>query len=173
MVIGGVASASTWITTRNYPIDLLTKIGTIVIVAGFALIVGVALLFSPHVAGADPSDVLLFNAVRVSLPFILIRLVYSLLIVFVDNAAFNPLDGNAAAQGLMAVLEEAVAVILYVSAGFRISRLPKNTAVRTESDWSRRQNRAAAGIQRFHNFAGGRGGPKPSKLDADSETAAS
>jgi hypothetical protein len=168
IVIGGVASASTWILTGNYPVDLLTKIGTIIVVAAFAPVAGVALLFSPRVAEADRSDVILFNAVRSSLVFIFIRLVYSLLIAFVDDAAFNPLNANAAAQGFMAVLDEAVAVILYVVAGFRISRLPKKTVVKNESDWSRRWNRVTGGIQRIHNFAH-RITPKPSRPAAVAE----
>lgn len=153
IIIGGLASSSTWISTGSYPVNLLTKIGTIIVVAAFALVVTMALMFSPRVAEADRSDVILFNAVRVSLVFILIRLVYSILIAFVDDAAFNPPNANVAAQGFMAVLNEALAVIIYVIAGFRISIIAKKTVAKTESASSRYRNRVAEGTPRSHNFA--------------------
>lgn len=154
VIIGTDISAGNWITTGAYTINHLTKIGTVIIVAAFAIIVLVVLVFIPRRAEAERSDALLFDMILLSLPLILIRLVYSLLIAFVDDAAFNPLVGNAAAQGLLAVAEEVIVVILYIVAGFRIPKLPKNVVVKTESDWSRRRNRFVTGIQRFQSFTG-------------------
>ena len=155
VIIGGIVSASTWISTGKYPVDRLTKIGTIIIVAAFAVIVLVALGFTRRRAEVERPDVVLFNAILLSMPFLLIRLVYSLLIAFVDNAVFNPLNSNAAAQGFLAVLVEAIVVILYTVAGFRIPRLPKPE--NESSDWSRNRNRFRGGIQRFHKSNGGVG----------------
>ena len=152
VIVGGITSAGTWISSGNYPIDRLSKIGTIIIVAAFAVIVLMALGFVPRRTEAEHSDALLLDTILTSFPLILIRLIYSLLIAYVDDAAFNPLDGNAAAQGLMAVAEEAIVVILYVIAGFKISRLPKNATAKTENKSSRRRSRITRG-QRLQNFS--------------------
>lgn len=167
VIIGTVASASTWISTGSYPIDRLTKIGTIIIVAGFAVIVLVALAFVARRADAERADALLLDAIIASLPLILIRLIYSLMIAFVDDAAFNPLDGNAAAQGLLAVAGEAIAVILYIIAGFRIPKLPGKVVVTTDSDWSRRRNRFA-GLVRSNKAADSDATDVHFKVSADS-----
>ena len=154
VIIGTVTSAGTWISSGNYPIERLSKIGTIIIVAAFTVIVLMALCFVPRRAEAEYSDALLFDIILASFPLILVRLIYSLLIDFVDDAVFNPLDGNAAAQGFMAVAEEAIVVILYVIAGFRIPRLSKKATVKTESDWPRCWSRFTGGGQRLQNFSG-------------------
>ncbi|KIN08178.1 hypothetical protein OIDMADRAFT_48055 [Oidiodendron maius Zn] len=168
-IIGGITSAGTWTSSGNYPIDRLTRIGTIIIVAAFAVIVLMALGFVPRRAEAGHSDALLLDTVLASFPLILIRLIYSLLIAYVDDAAFNPLDGNAAAQGLMAVAEEAIVVILYVIAGFKISRLPKNATAKSENKSSRRRSRITRG-QRLQNFSSrvwGRKAAQPNAAGVD------
>jgi hypothetical protein len=165
VIIGTVTSASTWISSGNYPIDRLTKIGTIIIVVAFAVLVLMALVFVPHRAEAEYPEALLFDTILASLPLILIRLIYSLLIAFVDDAAFNPLDGNAVAQGLLAVAEEAIVVILYVIVGFRIPKLHKTAVVKTEGDGSKRRN-MLTGVQRLQNFSTHVRGQRHAHLDA-------
>jgi hypothetical protein len=57
-------------------------------------------------------------------PFLIIRTVFGLLEVALENSAtspFNPIAGNAVAFGLMALLPEYIVVLTYIYTGFSIS----------------------------------------------------
>jgi uncharacterized membrane protein (DUF485 family) len=62
-------------------------------------------------------------AVIVALPFILVRLAYSALVVFVHNHLFNPITGSVAVFAAMAVVEEFIVVFIYLLLGFSLERL--------------------------------------------------
>lgn len=59
-----------------------------------------------------------------ALPFILVRLVYSLLTVFLNDPDFNIVTGSAAILGTMATLEEIIVVVDYLIVGFWTPALP-------------------------------------------------
>jgi len=62
----------------------------------------------------------LIIAVAISVPFILIRLIYSLLVVFANNRHFNIVTGSVTINLVMAVLEEFVVTILCISVGLSL-----------------------------------------------------
>ena len=68
----------------------------------------------------------LIIAVAISVPFILIRLIYSLLVVFANNRRFNIVTGSVTINLVMAVLEEFVVTILCISVGLSLQVRPKS-----------------------------------------------
>lgn len=56
-------------------------------------------------------------AVLVALPLIAVRLIYSILTVFLHNHDFSIIHGSVAIWAVMAVLEEIVVVLVYVTVG--------------------------------------------------------
>lgn len=62
-------------------------------------------------------------AVILALPFILVRLAYSTLAVFVHNHDFNIINGSVAILVVMAVLEEFVVVFIYLFLGFKLDTM--------------------------------------------------
>ncbi|KAL7936401.1 hypothetical protein V8C35DRAFT_295394 [Trichoderma chlorosporum] len=69
------------------------------------------------------SQTVLRNGLLAS-PFLIVRTTYGLLQVafqYRDNTPFDPVVGNAVAFGLMALLPEYIAVLLYIYTGFSIS----------------------------------------------------
>lgn len=69
-------------------------------------------------------DMRLLLAVVCSIPFLLVRLIYSILSGFNINALnFNIVTGNVLVQGFVAVMEEFVVVILYLAVGLTAPKL--------------------------------------------------
>ena len=68
----------------------------------------------------------LIIAVAISVPFILVRLIYSLLVVFANNPRFNIVTGSVTINLVMAVLEEFVVAILCIGVGLSLQVRPKN-----------------------------------------------
>ena len=68
----------------------------------------------------------LIAAVGCSLPFILVRLVYSALAAFAHNSSFNIVTGSVTVMLAMAVLEEIAVVAIYTITGLKLEVIPKN-----------------------------------------------
>lgn len=65
-------------------------------------------------------------AVAISVPFLLIRTVYAILVFFEANNTFNALDGNTTVQLVMSVLMEMVIVFVCLGTGFTLHVREKN-----------------------------------------------
>ena len=68
---------------------------------------------------------LLIAAVAGSLPFILVRLLYSVIAVFGHDSSFNIVTGSVTIMLVMAVLEEFVVVAIYTITGLKLDVVPK------------------------------------------------
>jgi hypothetical protein len=68
----------------------------------------------------------LIMAVGAALPFLLVRLLYSIIAVFASNAhSFNLVTGSVAVNLVMAVLEEIIVVAIYTIVGIKQKVVPK------------------------------------------------
>lgn len=111
---------------RPYHPQIITKVGVGLCVVGFlvmVLLTGVMLLWQAH---TDSSSRRLLHVVTMSLPLLFIRLVYMVLVTFLNKWLFKSFEGNVKVIGLMAVAPEMVVVIIYVVEGFTLERLPKD-----------------------------------------------
>lgn len=75
-----------------------------------------------NIAKAESGEKRLALVVILALPFILVRLTYSVLAVFVHNHDFNIIDGSVTIWVLMAVVDEFVVVIFYLVSGFTMEK---------------------------------------------------
>jgi len=75
------------------------------------------------------SEGLLIAAVAVALPFLTVRVVFSLLSAFSHDSDFNPVTGSTTVElfmeVFMEVLEEMVVIIIYLLAGVKLAAVPK------------------------------------------------
>lgn len=62
-------------------------------------------------------------AVAIAWPLILVRLVYSVLALFLDNSTFSVIGGNVGVHAALAVAEEFLVVIDYLILGFSLRKL--------------------------------------------------
>jgi len=65
-------------------------------------------------------------AVALALPFLTVRILYSLLAVFSHDAKFNAVTGSTTIDLFMAVLTEAVVVLIYLICGLKVMNIPES-----------------------------------------------
>jgi hypothetical protein len=94
VIIGSNTSASDFINHGTYPIQLVTKIGIIVLVAVFAVIVMITAMFMIRRSHAEPGERRLINAIAASIPFLVVRLIYAVLIMLSHIRTFSILYGS-------------------------------------------------------------------------------
>lgn len=111
----------------SYTVPTTSKVGYILYIIGY---LGIALLFllSVHQTSAIPSkERRVPLAIALALPFILVRLIYSALSVFLHNDLFSIVSGSSAVRFGMAIIEEFIVVALYVLLGLLVDKLDAST----------------------------------------------
>jgi hypothetical protein len=132
-IVGGVDAADD--ATRNfvathvlrYNPTTLNKAGTALFIVAYIAILVLVAAISFHVPHAEAGERRLFFAVIVSLPFILVRLLYSIISTFTHAKDFNLLNGNVTGVLCMALIEELIVVVVYEGTGLTLQRVPKQT----------------------------------------------
>ena len=73
------------------------------------------------VGNAPRGEKRIYFAVLAALPFLAVRLLYSLLAAFSNNSTFSIQGGNPLVQLFMGILEEFIIVVMYTLAGLTTS----------------------------------------------------
>jgi amino acid transporter len=90
----------------------------------YIMIVAMALFAVCCTRQIPDEERILLKAVILALPFIFVKILYSLLSAFSGLSVFNFVTGSKTADLCMAVLEEMVVVLLYLFAGIRVQTAP-------------------------------------------------
>ncbi|KAI9812795.1 MAG: hypothetical protein M1826_002761 [Phylliscum demangeonii] len=123
-VIGIVVGIVAGIDDGNVHADPSTtntrvQAAVVLVTAGFVALCGVTAYLVVKRRALFKSDLTLLWAVVLSIPLLLVRLVYSLVGAFSQDPAFELATGNAVLKAFMAVLEEFVVEVLYISVGLK------------------------------------------------------
>jgi len=105
-------------------INAKTKVGIIIFVVSWVGLCFLMFLVSIRYRSIEDREHRLLLAVGISIPLLLIRLVYSLLVVFANNPDFKTVSGNVTAQLVMSVIEEIVIVYICLGVGLTLSVRP-------------------------------------------------
>jgi len=111
----------------TYQILTTSKVGVALYIVSFA---GIALMFIlslPQVSVIPSKELRVPIAIGIALPFIAVRLLYSVLSVFLHNHLFSVANGSTAVRLGIAVVEEIVVVGIYVSLGLFVDKLDAST----------------------------------------------
>jgi hypothetical protein len=139
-VIGGIRSGKDYAKTNQFTTETLTKvsfalaeeekyimssnrnsqIAIILFIASFIALCLVTLITIPAIGPSQSPDKRLFYAVLISLPFLAVRLLYSILATFTKNSTFSPLTGSIIIYLCVAILEEFVIVVIYLICGLTV-----------------------------------------------------
>jgi hypothetical protein len=92
----------------------------------------------------------LLEVVALSLPVLLVRVIYSMLSVFSHDRVFSPLNGSTTVQLFLSNIEEMIVVLMYIWAGLKSSDLSESV-VQQKTSKSRLIYKAGRG-----DFHGGR-----------------
>lgn len=104
-----------------------TKVGMILYVVSWVALLGLLLAITSRRSGLERGENRILIAVSLCMPFILVRVIYACLIVFLHNSVFSMLTPNPTAMLCMDVLEEIFVAVIILGFGFTLS-------VRAESD---------------------------------------
>jgi hypothetical protein len=162
-IAGGSSSGSANGGTPK--ISTTSKAGIILFIVGFVGILLVWLATMPQTGVVPGTEKRIPIGVIIAMPFILVRLIYSVLTVFVHNHTFNVLDGSVVVHVVMAVLEEFIVVGIYLVLGFMLNPLSqtergpiatrawkqKNDPQRSSS--RQRRSREGRSSQRHHHHS--------------------
>lgn len=154
VIIGSDNSASDLVHHGIYPIQVMTKVGIILLVAVFAFVVLVTAMFMFRSAHAEPGERRLIKAIAASVPSILIRLIYVVLITFSHIQMFSVLYGSVVGLGCMAIMQEMIVIIIYIGVGITLPRKIKEPRVQAESRWTRDRTIPEGRVGRSTAFLG-------------------
>ncbi|KAJ4371832.1 hypothetical protein N0V86_008386 [Didymella sp. IMI 355093] len=122
LAIAGGSNASVD-SKGTYQIPTTSKIGVILYIVGFVGIAVVFVLSLPHTSVIPNKERRVPIAIGLALLFIIVRLIYSILSVFIHDRLFSVATGSAAIRLGMAVVEEIMVVGIYVLLGLFVDKL--------------------------------------------------
>lgn len=83
----------------------------------------ISLSFRHQIPGKER---LLVPAVCVALPLVFIRLLYQILVIFVNRGDFKRIDGPVIVLVLMSVVEEFLVILIFLFMGLRLNKLDES-----------------------------------------------
>jgi hypothetical protein len=123
-IAGGSSGSST--DGGAPPVSTTSKVSIVLFIVGYVGIILVWLTSVPGASVAPGNEMRIVAGVLLALPFILVRLAYSALAVFLHNHTFNIVDGSVGVHVAMAVVEEFVVVGIYLILGFMLRPLQQH-----------------------------------------------
>ncbi len=119
-IVGGATSTSS--TATGAP-PATSKAGVILYIFAFLALMFILFVSLGKLRVVPTMERRVAIAVLCAAPFILVRLAYSVLAVFLHNSDFNVVDGKIVYFVVMRVLEEFIVVLIYILVGFSIQTL--------------------------------------------------
>lgn len=118
-IIGGTRLASPDASKEDSAHDFLKTAGVLFLVVLIA-IVGVAVSTVPVWRALPPGETKLLVAAFAAFPFLVVRMIYTLLVDFANDDTFNILGGNAFVHLGMSVVEEIIVTVIYLAVGLMV-----------------------------------------------------
>ena len=133
-IIGGVESGNDYSTTGRYVPQTLTKVGLGLFIASFAAILAITVILSSSISHAEPGEKRVLLAVALSLPLLLVRLIYGSVYIFGNSSDFNSLSGSVTILLCMALFEEIGIVLIYEGVGLTLRKVSKQAVATGEQN---------------------------------------
>ena len=124
-IVGGVNAGTDFSKTGVYKTQTLSKVGLALFIVAFGILCAITAVLSQSIRHAEEGEKRILFAVAASLPFLLVRLVYSILAVFAKEKSFSLYNGNVTILLCVALLEEAVIVAIYEGVGLTLKKVSK------------------------------------------------
>ena len=124
-IVGGVDSGNDYSKTGRYVPQTLTKVGLGLFIASFVAILVTTAILSSAISHAEPGEKRILLAVAVSLPLLLVRLIYASIYDYRNSPDFSSLSGSVTILLCMALLEEIAIVLIYEGVGLTLRKFQK------------------------------------------------
>jgi hypothetical protein len=122
----GASNSTADLSNGPYRVQIWTKVGVTLCTFGFLVMAILTCCMGRRRSHLEPDEWRLLHTVIRSMPFLFIRLIYTILATFMDRNVFRTFEGDVLVVGLMAVLPESIVVVVYVVEGFMMPRLVKD-----------------------------------------------
>ncbi|KAI4267266.1 MAG: hypothetical protein L6R38_008329 [Xanthoria sp. 2 TBL-2021] len=96
---------------------LFAQTGLSIFMAAFAIYTVICLLTLLALDAVAVGERIILSGVLIAIPFLFLRMVYSMLAVFRDSNKFAIVNGSATVQLCMAVMMEMIVVVIYCGTG--------------------------------------------------------
>ena len=126
-IVGGIKETIANEASRNSG-KSLTQAAIVIFVIAFVIQSTITAFTFAKIRAIAKGETVLAFAVAASIPFVLVRCIYSLLAVFSGNPSFGILSGDVYIRGFMSIFEEFVTVILYLVAGLMVGKVADREA---------------------------------------------
>lgn len=122
-IVGGINAGTDFSKTGVYKTQTLSKVGLALFIVAFGILCAITAVLSQSIRHAEEGEKRILFAVAASLPFLLVRLLYSVLAVFASEKSFSLFNGNVTILLCVALLEEAVIVAIYEGVGLTLKKV--------------------------------------------------
>lgn len=148
-IVGGTSSIS---SSGVYTAQTTSKAGAILYVVAYLALCLVTVVAVLKISSVRHGDSRLVWAVVVAMPFIFVRLVYTVLSVFKHDHDFSVISGSVIVLVFMAIVEEILVILTYLFVGWTTESAPRTAKGAIESrPW--KGNMTAGGGQRGSRMA--------------------
>lgn len=150
-IVGGINTSSASIPTK---VDPKTKIGVVLFFVAWLGLCLLLAIIATRISSVEQGEKRIVLAVAVSVPFIFVRILYSLLGSFAKDKKFSSISGSVVLNVAMALIEEFVIVAVLLGTGLTLRVLPKPAIAAPAQDISNHgynsiayEDNGAAGFQ--------------------------
>jgi hypothetical protein len=118
-VVGGITTDNNWGSTGSYQPDSIQKASVVIFIASWVLVVFMTIhtLGKAHGASSQTQKIAV-GVFAISLPLLAVRIAYSAVSIFAHPASFSSINGSVTIMLCMALIEEAIVVLMYEVLGF-------------------------------------------------------
>jgi len=125
-IVGGSQEAENSDPSKVSTGTSLVQAGVIIFMVTFLIFAAITLATFLRLRSISVGEQRVLYAVALSIPFIFVRLIYSIIVDFAGNSQFNLITGDVVIQACMASLMEFIVVILYLGAGLVAPKIAKS-----------------------------------------------
>ncbi|KAJ8069268.1 hypothetical protein OCU04_002930 [Sclerotinia nivalis] len=120
-ILGGTNASHLYTTTGKWIPGTESKVSNILFIVAFVALLITTILTSSSISHAENGEKRILLAVALALPFLSVRLLYSVLSTFVTHSTqFNSFTGSITILLCMSLLEELVIVVIYLAIGLTL-----------------------------------------------------
>jgi len=140
-IVGGIDASDNLAKNGGvYKVPTISKVGSALFIASFAAIVVSTILLSFSVRHAEPGEKRILMAVAMSLPFLLVRLIYSVISTFSHSKLFSPLSGSIVVLVCVGLIEELLVVVVYEGTGLTLKKISEHHVAAGSEPQNRHQH---------------------------------
>ncbi|TGO37394.1 hypothetical protein BHYA_0098g00170 [Botrytis hyacinthi] len=132
-IVGGINASGAYTSTGKWVPGTESKISNILFIVSFVAIMATTILTSFSISHAENGEKRILLGIVIALPFLFVRLLYSVLSTFVSySTKFNAFNGSVTVLLCMDLLEELAVVVVYLAIGLTLKVKPKDVVADAE-----------------------------------------